>query len=89
MEKNTSNQDINGKDSAKRKWGARMLWNSLAFFWFMVGLFLLLSAVGKPMAEIPKFIMDMWYGLTNGGFSAIGLTIIEHIINFWKTRTGK
>lgn len=85
----SANQDINGKESIKREWAAKLLIASLTAFsiyFLVIFIYLIVWIVllykGKTeiisaLPELPSALMQMWFGITGAGFSALGLTLWE------------
>ena len=71
----STTKDINGKESAKRKWAARYLWTALA-----MGVFYFISSIVAGFLGVKlefHFPYEIWYGIAGGGFAMIGITIFE------------
>lgn len=90
----TTKQDVNGKESAKRKWASRLLW--VAIYSFLV-YSAVITGVGsytyltmedpskfKVVELMSPYIKDMWIWIMVGGFASLGLTIFEFLNNFFK-----
>ena len=87
-------QDINGKDSAKRKWASRLLWVSIISFLLYgililsIGAFTYLrmedKADFKVVELLTPYLKEMWIWIMVGGFGSLGLTIFEFLNNFFK-----
>jgi formate-dependent nitrite reductase membrane component NrfD len=88
----SAKQDINGKESAKRKFGAILIITDVILFVIYFGIVLFLSIFtqdGKPDSElITPMLYDMWLWILWMGASLIGLTIAEHIMSFIKGKKG-
>ena len=90
----TTKQDVNGKESAKRKWASRLLWVSIITFISYgilitsIGSFTYLTMEDKTQFEIVElispYLKEMWIWIMVGGFGALGLTIFEFLNNFFK-----
>lgn len=84
--KTGSTLDLNGKESAKRKWMARLFWNALGFF-YMVALITLsyhVRGLEVPERIVPEFLREMWIWIMVGALSFGGLTVFEFLSNYFK-----
>lgn len=72
---NTMYQDVNGKESSKRRWASRYLTVGLV----MAGLwFALLIVVQFTKVELKiSFPWEIWYGVVGFGAAILGVTIFE------------
>lgn len=96
MEPKTSTQDINGKESAKRKWASRLLWITVLsyIFYFILSvtfsIFVYYSLEEDLRGEfkvielMTPYLKEMWIWITVGGIGSLGLTVFEFLTNFFK-----
>lgn len=96
MEPKLSTQDINGKDSAKRKWASRLLWITILsyIFYFIISvsfsIFVYyttdenLRGEFKVIELMTPYLKEMWIWIAIGGFASLGLTIFEFLNNYFK-----
>lgn len=85
-------QDVNGKNSAKRKFGAILIITDLILFVIYFGIIMLIhifdNANNSPKELITPIVYDMWLWVLWMGASLLGLTIAEHVFSFIKSKKG-
>lgn len=73
--------DIDGKESGKRKLANQMAISSLAVFWIYTALWIFMSLFTEERTtpEMPDALFNMWAGITITALGAIGFTLGERI----------
>ena len=70
----STTQDVNGKESSKRKHGARFLIITLAMCVIYFLLLILAWALGAPLFEFPTQLLSITGGI---GTTLLGVTVFE------------